>query len=121
MPPRRLWGKCGGQDITFSPGADGSWNAAVPSNPSGEYMIEVWAEDAAGNVGYLATLMLTYEPARRCVSTRIVETGETWSVETVTAWLGLAGPRCELRLRRKPQLVLPAIRAKFIRFECCGR
>ena len=32
---------------------DGKWRTAIPSNLDGEYYVELYAEDEAGNVGFL--------------------------------------------------------------------
>ena len=59
----RLWGTCQGQQVTFQPGADGRWTCRVPASPTGAYSLQLWAEDLAGNVGYLATIRLAFDPA----------------------------------------------------------
>lgn len=53
----RVYGSANGVDITFTPIGDDRWKCAVPKFPSGEYVVDLYAEDEAGNVGYAATVL----------------------------------------------------------------
>lgn len=53
----RVYGSANGVDITFIPIGDDRWECAVPRVPSGEYVIDLYAEDEAGNIGYAATML----------------------------------------------------------------
>ena len=62
MAVRRVWGICDGADIQFERNAVGQWTAAVPADADNSYVVELWAEDDAGNVGYYATVLFTFDP-----------------------------------------------------------
>lgn len=53
----RVYGSVNGVDITFTPIGDDRWECAVPRVPSGEYVVDLYAEDEAGNIGYAATML----------------------------------------------------------------
>ena len=42
------------------------WNALVPANVAGEYIMDLFAYDDAGNVGYMATAMFTVDTSNLC-------------------------------------------------------
>lgn len=53
----RVYGSANGVDITFTPIGDDRWECIVPRVPSGEYVVDLYAEDEAGNIGYAATML----------------------------------------------------------------
>lgn len=53
----RVYGSANGVDITFTPIGDDRWECTVPKVPSGEYVVDLYAEDEAGNIGYAATML----------------------------------------------------------------
>ena len=53
----RVYGSANGVDITFTPIGDDHWECTVPKVPSGEYVVDLYAEDEAGNIGYAATML----------------------------------------------------------------
>ena len=53
----RVYGSANGVDIVFTPIGDDRWECAVPKFPSGEYVVDLYAEDEAGNVGYAVTVL----------------------------------------------------------------
>lgn len=53
----RVYGSTNGVDIVFTPLGDDRWECVVPKFPSGEYVVDLYAEDEAGNIGYAATML----------------------------------------------------------------
>lgn len=53
----RVYGSANGVDIVFTPIGNDRWECAVPKFPSGEYVVDLYAEDEAGNIGYAATML----------------------------------------------------------------
>lgn len=72
---KRLYGKCNGADIVFSQDEQGRWSIPVPASDDKTYIIEVWAEDEAGNVGYFATVEVTYDSDTLRMQFRVIEFG----------------------------------------------
>lgn len=70
-----LWGKCNGYDIVFVPNERGRWETAVPVSVDKTYIIELWAEDQAGNVGYYATVEVFYDSSSLEMRFRLVDVG----------------------------------------------
>lgn len=56
----RLYGTCNGQPVEFNRTEEDLWVAQVPKLPSGEYIVDLIAEDEAGNKGYFLKALLTY-------------------------------------------------------------
>ena len=118
----RLWGTCQGQEVIFQPGEAGRWNCRVPAAPAGAYALQLWAEDGAGNVGYLATIRLAFDPAALRCRVEILEVGSRWDHDPVARMLG-ADP---LRGEAGPDPVRMALQRDRVRTEitsfarCCG-
>ena len=51
----RVFGKAGQYDLEFTKTSEGLWTAAVPFVESCEYVVDLYAEDEAGNISYYAT------------------------------------------------------------------
>lgn len=51
----RVWGKANGTEISFVQKDRDGWEATVPANLEGEYVVELYAEDDAGNQTYACT------------------------------------------------------------------
>jgi hypothetical protein len=79
----RLWGTCQGTEIGFTRTEGERWTTTVPASANGTYIIELWAEDAAGNVGYFATVKITFDPSTLCMKLEISDVGELWSIDEV--------------------------------------
>ena len=53
----RVWGKADDIEIMLEKGEDGRWTGLIPWSDDGEYVIELYAEDLAGNIGYYCTML----------------------------------------------------------------
>lgn len=79
----RVYGKADNIDLVFS--FDGeSWLATVPAG-SGAYLVELFAEDDAGNVSHMTTVLVTYDIETMCIKFEIVEVGAGFTADDVTA------------------------------------
>lgn len=61
----KVYGTLNGKPLVLYPiTADGSqWSAVVPKVASGNYVVELYAEDIAGNVAHYATAIYTVDEA----------------------------------------------------------
>ena len=57
----RVWGKVDGHEVIFEKDENGIWVLQVPFDEDGEYAVEVYAEDEAGNVSFLAQYVCDIE------------------------------------------------------------
>lgn len=63
----RVFGRIDGVEVDFKQEGD-SYALEFPKKlDSGNYIIEVYAEDVAGNVGYCSRLLCTIDPSGACV------------------------------------------------------
>ncbi len=90
----RVYGKADNIDLVFQ--FDGeSWLATVPAG-SGAYTVELFAEDDAGNVSHMTTVLVTYDIETMCFRFEIVEVGAGFSAEDVTAMFRQMNPEFSL-------------------------
>ncbi len=102
---RRLWGKCDGQDIVLTRNRDsGRWETTVPASANQTYIFELWAEDYAGNVGYFATIKVSFDSSQLCAKIYILDVGEAFSEDEV-----------------RQALRLVPVAEEIIRCEVCGQ
>lgn len=87
-----VYGKCNGQDLIFNKvkevGLKSTWTITVPKVPSGQYVIELYAVDDAGNKAYFATVKLTYDSSQMAYQWIILEVGANWTLDDVGRVLG---------------------------------
>lgn len=57
----RLEGKVNGQNVIFNRKRGDEWEATVPKNISGVYIVELTAYDEVGNKGYAAKYLVTID------------------------------------------------------------
>lgn len=68
-----VYGKCDGRTIIFSENKKtGRWEAAVPFDQDGEYVVELTAVDDCGNESYYATLLFVVDTNKLCVTVKIL-------------------------------------------------
>lgn len=73
---KRVWGSCNSVDIIFTRTDTGRWKTIYPVNKSGMYILELYAEDIAGNTGYLATVIFTIDLKNMCITIKFLEDGK---------------------------------------------
>ena len=62
----KVTGKVDGQEVVFERSEGNRWNITVPYDLDGMYVIEVTAEDDAGNIAYCTKMLLIVDPATLC-------------------------------------------------------
>lgn len=87
-----VYGKCNGVSLIFQKqktvGHTTTWTVTVPKVPSGQYVIELYAVDDAGNTTYFSTVKLTYDSSQMAYQWVILEVGANWTLEDVGRVLG---------------------------------
>ena len=73
MAVERLIGKTDSFEVIFDRLNDNSWTVNVPSNIIGEYVMDLYAYDEAGNLGFLATAMFTVDTSNLCLHLSIIK------------------------------------------------
>ena len=53
----KVYGTADGTNIIFKHGEGDLWNVEIPINAKGECAVEIYAEDQAGNISYVATML----------------------------------------------------------------
>ena len=86
---KSVWGKCNNVDVVFTKNDRGLWDVAVPAPENFIYILEIWAEDNAGNRGYIATIRVTISRDSLHVSSiEIIKFGDNFSVEAMSEIFG---------------------------------
>lgn len=62
----KLTGVVNGDNVIFQRKDGDVWEATIPKNLNGEYVIELQAYDEAGNIGYAAKYIMTIDVETLC-------------------------------------------------------
>lgn len=60
-------GKVDGNDVIFSKKEGDLWEAIVPFNVDGTYIMELTAYDEFGNTGHITKVLITFHPENQCI------------------------------------------------------
>lgn len=63
----KVSGKIDGKEVIFERAEGDRWNVAVPYDLDGMYVVELTAENDAGNIAYCTKMLLIVDPATLCV------------------------------------------------------
>lgn len=63
----KVSGKIDGKEVIFERAEGDRWNVTVPYDLDGMYVVELTAENDAGNVAYCTKMLLIVDPATLCV------------------------------------------------------
>ena len=63
----KVSGKIDGKEVIFERAEGDQWNATVPYDLDGMYVVELTAENDAGNIAYCTKMLLIVDPATLCV------------------------------------------------------
>lgn len=64
---KRVFGKIDGMEVNYTRDQGDWWNIPIPLDRDGEYIIEVIAEDEAGNQTFMTRLLYTVKSENVCV------------------------------------------------------
>lgn len=62
MAVTRVFGRVDGTEVVLQHIDGNRWSVPVPFDKDCEYLMELYAEDEAGNVSYLTQALFTYDP-----------------------------------------------------------
>lgn len=63
----KVSGKIDGKEVIFEKADGDQWNVMVPYDLDGMYVVELTAENEAGNIAYCTKMLLIVDPATLCV------------------------------------------------------
>ncbi len=63
----KVSGKIDGKEVIFERSEGDQWNVAVPYDLDGMCVVELTAENDAGNIAYCTKMLLIVDPATLCV------------------------------------------------------
>ena len=63
----KVSGKIDGKEVIFERAEGDRWNVTVPYDLDGMYVVELTAENDAGNIAYCTKILLIVDPATLCV------------------------------------------------------
>lgn len=67
MAVSRVFGRVDGVEVILNKVEGDRWGVPVPFDSDGEYVVEIVAEDEAGNQTYLAKMLYTVDAGNICV------------------------------------------------------
>lgn len=120
---KRVYGKCDSKDIIFFFNSEsGLWETTIPRDADGEYIVEIYAEDEAGNTSFFAKMLFTVSIKGLCLSARIVEIGADYSISDVEALFNLPKYRTSIREYHFDMITkMRTYNAEVVRCELCER
>lgn len=83
-----VWGKIDGNDVVFSRGEGDKWNATIPLSTAGQFVVELWAEDDAGNRAFFARVLVTFDPLTLKMSFSVLSVGASFSADDIHSIFG---------------------------------
>lgn len=72
----KVYGSCEGASIVFTSMGGDLWECDVPISNSGEYVIDLYAEDDAGNIAYTATILFIVDVKHLKVEIKFIKFSE---------------------------------------------
>lgn len=63
---KRVFGRVDGQEVELYADSGDRWSMPVPFDVDGEYVVEILAEDEAGNQAYMTKLLFVVNAALLC-------------------------------------------------------
>ena len=67
MAVARVFGRVDGAEVILQQAGGDRWNVPVPLDIDGEYVVEIMAEDEAGNQTYLSKMLYTVDAGNICI------------------------------------------------------
>lgn len=67
MAVARVFGRVDGVDVVMERAQGDIWSVPVPLDQDGEYVVEIIAEDTAGNQAYVAKMLFCVDSTQLCV------------------------------------------------------
>lgn len=67
MAVMRVFGRVDGADVILDHKQGETWQVPVPLDQDGEYVVEIIAEDFAGNQSFLARMLYTVDAGNICI------------------------------------------------------
>ncbi len=89
----KVYGKVNGTEVSFDL-VDGKYTATVPSSGELSYVLELWAEDEAGNVGHMTSILVAYDYDKLCFTFSILDISAGWTFDDVKSVFSCAELAC---------------------------
>ena len=67
MAVARVFGRVDGGEVILQQAGGDRWNVPVPLDIDGDYVVEIMAEDEAGNQTYLSKMLYTVDAGNICI------------------------------------------------------
>lgn len=79
---KKVYGKANDLSITFTYNEQkGLYDAAIPRSVNGTYFLDLYAEDIAGNITFMATALFEFDPSSFKCSLKIIDYAENAMME----------------------------------------
>ena len=104
MALKRVYGKVDGMEVILSRQQGNLWQIQIPTDQDGEYVVEIIAEDEAGNKAYITKILYTVKAGNICIHQlplpkyvfqEIISRYEVETYADRAYYLELIEPRCK--------------------------
>ena len=91
----KVWGRINAtHEVVFTPQGNDIWTCKVPPVEDGEYIVDLYAVDEAGNQSYTATILFTVDSRHLIFTVKVLKIAKQ-AVGTMKEY-GLVVKRCEI-------------------------
>ncbi len=85
----KVFGEANGFEVIFTYKEGNRWEITVPSNLEGEYVVEIFAEDEAGNTSYVCAMLFII--CGHEIQVKVLDGGYTGEINIGTFLSGVQG------------------------------
>ena len=79
---KKVYGRANNLDITFTYNEQkGLYYATIPRSVNGSYFLDLYAEDIAGNITFMATALFEFDPSSFKCSLKVIDYAENAMME----------------------------------------
>lgn len=73
----RVFGKVNDKEISLTKISEDKWEVEIPPNLLGQYYVDLYAEDDAGNIAFMTKALFEVDPFGLCTKFKIVNDFES--------------------------------------------
>jgi hypothetical protein len=120
---KSVFGTLDTTDILFSFNSDsGLWEVAVPKHEEGTYIVELYAEDYAGNVAYMATVLFTFDVNGICIGIEVSKYNAEFKLRDIKSMFGMRDVLVGFKSTECDCMpIMSDVNLNIVRCEVCGR
>lgn len=117
----KVYGYANGREIIFSYVGNETWECVIPKLGMGDYVVDLYAVDVAGNVSYTATVLFIVDARHVITEFKILQVSSTSSMQLINSLGKMVSPT--IKQESSSYICTPHIqdfKMEIVRCETCG-